>query len=411
MSVKVAIFAIGSELLEGSIVDTNSAWLGSKLTKAGFDVEQVRLIPDNRDMIIDIFREAFDKYDIILTTGGLGPTFDDLTAETVAEAVGVGTEINETAKEHMIKRLSRYNVTIKESHMRQAMLPAGCRLFPNERGTALGFACEKGRSILISMPGVPYEMYLMFDEHIMPFLLSRFEMKQRHSVDVRIGGLPESDVDDALREFGFPDGMECIINVAKGEILVKLRGFDEPVLQEYAEKVRARFEKNFIGYGDENLARLVVRLLKEKGMTLAAAESCTGGLIGKEITDISGSSSVFMGGIIAYSNDVKTRILRVPQNILDSHGAVSEECAKAMAVGAANVIRTRCAVSVTGVAGPDGGSEEKPVGTVCFGYCVDREVVTKKYHFPGDREAVRIRAMKTALRELADMIKAYQPLP
>lgn len=409
MSVKCAIFAIGSELLEGSIVDTNSAWLGSRLTKAGFDVDQVRLIPDNREMIVSIFREAMSEYDVILTTGGLGPTFDDLTAETVAESVGVETEMNETAKDHMVNRLKSRNISIKDSHLRQAMLPKGCLLFPNNRGTAMGFCTEKGKSMIISMPGVPYEMYLMFEEHVLPFLLSRFEMKQRHSVDIRIGTLPESDVDDALREFGFPDGMECIINVAKGEIIVKLRGFDKSVIDSYADRVKDRFADKFIGFGTDNIAAVLLRLLKEKGLTLATAESCTGGLIGKELTDISGSSSVYMGGIIAYSNEVKMRILRVPENVLVQHGAVSEECAKAMAVGAANQLRTKCSVSVTGVAGPDGGTEEKPVGTVCIGYCVGNNVVTKKYLFPGDREAIRARTMKTALFELSEMVRKYQP--
>lgn len=403
--IKCAILAIGSELLEGSIVDTNSAWIGSRLVKAGFDVEQVRLIPDNKEMIIKIMREALEQYDAVFTTGGLGPTFDDLTAETVAEAVGVKTEMNETAKAHIIKRLSKINLQIRESHLNQARLPEKCMLFDNKRGSALGFGVEKNGCVMISMPGVPYEMYLMFEDEVMPYLRQRFSMQERYSIDVRIGGLPESDVDDALREFGFPDGLECIINVAKGEILVKLRGFDKDVVEQYAEKVRARFEKDFVGFGQDNLAVMTLRLLREKGMTLATAESCTGGLIGKEITDISGSSDVYMGGIISYSNDVKMRLLRVPEHILVEHGAVSEECARAMVVGAANQLKTRCAVSVTGIAGPDGGTEEKPVGTVCIGLCVDKVVVTKKFNFSGDRDAIRIRTMKAALMELIKLVK------
>ena len=405
--VRCAIFAVGSELLEGSIVDTNSAWLGSRLVKAGFDVEQVRLIPDNKEMIVSVFRQALEEYDCVFTTGGLGPTFDDLTAETVAEAAGVETEMNETAKTHMINRLQERGVNIKDSHLRQAMLPKGCLLFPNGRGTALGFGMEKSGHIIISMPGVPYEMYLMFEEHVMPFLRERFEMRERHSIDIRIGSLPESEVDDVLREFGFPEGMECIINVAKGEILVKLRGFDEATLKEYAERVRGRFSDNFIGYGSDNIATALLRSLREKGLTLSVAESCTGGMIGKEITDIAGSSDVFMGGVISYSNDVKMRVLRVPENILINHGAVSEECARAMAVGVANQLRTSCSVAVTGVAGPGGGTDEKPVGTVCIGWCVGREVVTKKYNFAGDRDAIRIRSMKTALIELNNLLKKY----
>lgn len=403
--IKCAIFAIGSELLEGSIVDTNSAWIGSRLVKAGFDVEQVRLIPDNKEMIVKIFREAIGHYDAIFTTGGLGPTFDDLTADTVAEAVGVKTVINEKAKEHVLSRLSKLNIQLRDTHLNQARLPEGCMLFDNNRGSALGFGVEKDGTVMISMPGVPYEMYLMFEEQVMPFLRQRFSMRERFVIDVRIGGLPESDVDEALREFGFPDGMECIINVAKGEILVKLRGFDKAVVEEYAERVRKRFEKDFVGFGQDNLPAVLLRLLREKGMTLATAESCTGGLIGKSITDIAGSSDVYMGGIISYSNDVKMRLLRVPEHILVEHGAVSEECARAMVVGAANQLKTRCAVSVTGIAGPDGGTAEKPVGTVCIGLCVDKTVVTKKFQFSGDRDAIRIRTMKAALFELINLVK------
>jgi nicotinamide-nucleotide amidase len=403
--VKVAVFAIGSELLEGSIVDTNSAWLGARLTKAGFDVTDVRLIPDKKDTIVSTLKYGLENFDVVLTTGGLGPTFDDLTAETVAEAAGVQVQMCEEAKAHMIKWLSRRNVTIKPSHERQAMLPAGCILFPNNAGTAMGFGMDKGSSVVISMPGVPYEMHKMFEEHVMPFLLNRFELKERISIDVRIGGLPESDVDDVVRALNIDESVECIINVSKGECLVKLRGFDRGLVESYAGSLKEAFPRHFIGFGDDGLAAVLIRTLREKGMTVSVAESCTGGMIGKELTDIAGSSDVFMGGVIAYSNDVKMRLLRVPENILIKHGAVSEETAKAMAVGAANQIRTRCSIAVTGVAGPGGGSPEKPVGTVCIGLCVDGKVTTRKHFFAGDREAIRTRTMKTALRELIDIIK------
>jgi len=403
--VKVAIYAIGSELLEGSIVDTNSAWLGAKLTKAGFDVDDIRLIPDDKDRIVSLMREGLTKYDAVLTTGGLGPTFDDLTAETVGEATGVGVAMCEQARAHMIERLSRYNVTIKQSHERQAMLPVGCKLFPNHEGTAMGFGMEMNGNVIISMPGVPYEMYKMFDNYVMPYLLERFALKERISIDVRIGGLPESDIDDVVREMNLPAEVECIINVAKGECLVKFRGFDKALIENYAEHVAKAFPDNFVGYGNDGLASVLVRMLREKGLTISVAESCTGGMIGKEITEISGASEVFMGGVISYSNDVKERILRVPKNIMVNHGAVSEETARAMAVGVANQLRTRCSISVTGVAGPNGGTEDKPVGTICLGYCIDNVVTTKRYHFSGDRDAIRTRAMKTAIREMIELLK------
>ncbi|PLX70665.1 MAG: competence/damage-inducible protein A [Denitrovibrio sp.] len=403
--VKVAIFAIGSELLEGSIVDTNSSWLGARLTKAGFNVDDVRLIPDNKERIVNILKKSLKEYDVILTTGGIGPTFDDLTAETVAEAAGKVTVMNPEARDHMIKWLNKRGVTIKESHERQALLPADCILFKNGSGTAFGFGVEAENCIIISMPGVPYEMHKMFDGYVKPYLLERFELTERFSKDVRIAGLPESDIDDVVRELNIPNGLECIINVSKGECLVKFRGFIQSIVEEYADKLAKSFPDNFVGFGNDGLAYVLLRLLREKKMTLAVAESCTGGMLGKELTEVSGSSDVFMGGIISYSNDVKERLLRVPKNIMVKHGAVSEETAKAMAIGAANQIRTSCAISITGVAGPDGGTEEKPVGTVCIGYCVNGEVTTKSFQFPGYRDAVRTRALKTALREMIELIK------
>jgi len=403
--VKAAIFAIGSELLEGSIVDTNSAWLGSKLSKTGFNIIDVRLVRDSREALVEIMTEGLSKYDVILTTGGLGPTFDDITAETVAKACGTELAMCEEAKEHMIKWLEKRGVSIKKSHERQAMLPYGCKLFPNRQGTAMGFGMEKNGSIIISMPGVPYEMKPMFENFVMPYLMEKFQLRERYSVDVRIGGLPESDVDDVIRNMNISEEVECIINVSKGECFVKFRGFDPDHIKEYAYKIKEAFPDNFVGFGKEGLAAALIRVLKEKNMTISVAESCTGGLLGKELTEVAGSSEVFMGGVIAYSNDVKERVLRVPNNILVKYGAVSEETAKAMAIGAANIIRTRCSISVTGVAGPDGGTEEKPVGTVCIGYCINGEAVTKKYEFPGDREAVRMRTVNTALREMREMIR------
>ncbi|PLX66936.1 MAG: competence/damage-inducible protein A [Denitrovibrio sp.] len=403
--VKVGILAIGSELLEGSIVDTNSAWLGSKLTKAGFNVDDVRLIPDDREKIVTTMKEALEKYDIVLTTGGLGPTFDDITAEAMAEATGVELEMCEEARQHMIKRLQKYGVTIKESHERQALLPKGCLIFPNVSGTAMGFAMEQNGNVIASMPGVPYEMYNMFDNHVLPFLLERHSLKERISIDVRIGGLPESDIDDVVIDMNLPEEVECIINVAKGECLVKFRGFDKAQIEKCAEHVAKAFPKNFVGYGDDGLASVLIRLLKEKKMTISVAESCTGVMIGKELTEISGSSEVFMGGIISYSNEAKERLLRVPHNIMVLYGAVSVETAKAMAVGVANQLRTQCSIAVTGIAGPGGGTEEKPVGTICLAYSVNNEVTTKKYEYMGDRDAIRTRAMKTALREMIDLLK------
>ncbi len=403
--VTAAVFAIGSELLEGSIVDTNSAWIGSHLVKHGINVEDTRLIPDNMDRMAELFVEAAEKYDLIITTGGLGPTFDDLTAEVVSRVSGRDYTLNKEQLEHIRKRLLKFGIQLKENHYHQAKLPDGCKTFFNRMGTAFGFSVPCGNSRIISMPGIPFEMKPMFEEQVLPWLHELFPLRERFIRDLRIAGKPESEVDDVIRELGIPEGIECIINVGKGDILVKVRGFDEAAVHRFAEAVRKPFENNFIGYGDETFPVRLVRMLKEKGYSIGFAESCTGGMMGAEITSVSGSSAVFSGSVVSYSNDVKTNVLGVPADVIESHGAVSAECAAAMAEGAKKLLGTDCAAAVTGIAGPDGGTDEKPVGTVFIAVNVNGKTEVKGYGFNGDRPAVRERTVKTAFAWLIDLLK------
>jgi nicotinamide-nucleotide amidase len=403
--IKAAIFAIGSELLEGSIVDTNSAWIGSRLVKWGINVEEVRLLPDNIDKMVASFIEAVEKYDLIVTTGGLGPTFDDLTAEVVSKVSGREYAHNEEQFQHIVKRLAKYNIVMKENHYHQAKLPEGCKTFFNSMGTAFGFAVPCGNAYIVSMPGVPFEMKPMFDDEVLPWIGELYPLRERHIRDLRIAGKPESEVDDVIRALGFPEDIDCIINVGKGDIVVKVRGFDEEKVDSYAEAIRKPFESNFIGYGDETFPVRLVRMLKEQRLTVGFAESCTGGMMGTEVTSVSGSSSVFNGSIVSYSNDIKMKVLGVPSEVLEKHGAVSAECALAMVEGALKVLGTDCAASVTGIAGPDGGTAEKPVGTVFIGISVKGRTEVQGYSFNGDRPAIRERAVKTAFAKMIDFLK------
>ncbi|WP_022851427.1 CinA family nicotinamide mononucleotide deamidase-related protein [Limisalsivibrio acetivorans] len=403
--VKTAIFAVGSELLEGSIVDTNSAWLGSNMVRFGAPSADVRLIPDNPEILHDALLEASSKYQIILTTGGLGPTFDDLTAEIVAKVAGRDYVTNETQKKHMIDRLAERGVKPKEGHFRQAMLPAGCTLFPNDNGTALGFAVELNGAVIVSMPGIPYEMKPMFLDHVIPWLKTRFDLQEIAMLDMRLAGLPESDADDIIRDLGIPEGVECILNVSRGELLIKLRGYDEDVLKSFANEIRRRLPDKFVGYGDEDLPTMLVRILKEKGMKVSFAESCTGGMLGQDLTNIAGSSEVFEGSLVTYSNNAKMSMLGVREDTLIEHGAVSAETAAEMAEGAAKALNTECSAGVTGIAGPGGGTDEKPVGTVYISIKVKDRIITTHNLFPGDRESVRIRTAKTVFREMTKMIR------
>lgn len=402
---EIAVFAIGSELLEGSIIDTNSAWLGSMLVKSGANVNRVQLLPDNKELMMEFLEGCIGRYDVVLTTGGLGPTFDDITAEIIAEATKKEFTFNKQVWDSICARLKSRGITPKESHNRQACLPKDCMLFENKRGTAPGFAVESGGTLFMSMPGIPYEMKLMFEEQMLPYIRGRYNLKERYSIDIRIAGMPESDADDIITEIGIPDGVECIINVGKGELFIKLRSFDKVIAEEFAKAVVKASGNKFIGYGGDSLPVVVLRKLREKGLTLSVAESCTGGLIGGALTSVSGSSDIFFGGIISYSNEMKMNVLNVPEKVLIDHGAVSKECVSAMLDGACKVSGSDCSIAVSGVAGPDGGTKEKPVGTVVIGVKAGSRKSVKIYDFVGGREDIRERAVKTSFRDMLDIFE------
>ncbi len=399
------IFGIGAELLEGSVADTNSAFISKKLTAEGMSPQLIALLPDAKDAIAASIEAAMRQYPLVLTTGGLGPTFDDLTAEAVAHACGVRAVMFETVKEHITKRLTRLNVAVNDNHLRQALLPEGSVLFHNEHGTAYGFGVEAHGSIVISMPGVPYEMHAMFTGGVLPYLRDRFTLKAPFRIDLRFGNVAESDVDVVIRRLGIPDGVTCIINVSMGEVVVKIRDDGAHGGGQFAEKIKEELAYCYLGRNDEGPAVAAVKLLKEGGFTLSVAESCTGGLLGAAVTSVAGASDVFVGGVISYDNKVKSGQLGVPEEILRKYGAVSEECARAMAGGIKKLLLTDCAISVTGIAGPSGGTAEKPVGTVYIAVSCGETIECRRFLFSGGRDAVRERAVKSALAMLVKVVR------
>jgi nicotinamide-nucleotide amidase len=403
--VNCSIFAIGNELLEGSIVDTNSSYIARALSALGVSVRRVSMLRDNIDEIVDAFRIAEKDSQIILTTGGLGPTFDDLTAEASAKAFGCELVLNETALSHIIGMLTKRGVHIKESHKRQAMLPENCLLFENKVGTALGFGVKTKNGFCISLPGIPYEMKYIFDNFVLKFIKENFSLKEIFREDLKFKGLPESDVDEVIREADIPEGVDCIINVSKGEIIVRLRSFSREKLDYVKMQIIEKLKDNFFGFERDSLESVLLNKLKEKGLSIATAESCTGGLIAKKLTDIPGSSSAFVGSVVAYSNEVKAKLLGVSLEILERFGAVSVECAQEMLTGLDKLFGADIGVAVTGVAGPDGGTKEKPVGLVYIGVNYKGKCEVKRFEFNGDRETVRERSAKTALSMAIDMIK------
>jgi len=398
MSVKAAILAIGNEILEGSIVDSNSSFLASNISRLGVDVISVQAVPDDFNEIVKAFDYYMKTSDFVLTTGGLGPTFDDLTAEAAAHVIGKKTVFNEEVFAHIRKKLTSRNVAIKESHKRQAMLPDGCDIYNNPVGTAYGFSIKKHGAYLFAMPGIPYEMEAIFKMHIFPFIKEKFKLNEYFSEEMVFSGIPESDVDDAMNEIGIPSDVKCIINVSKGDIIVRLRSWKNDSLLVFSNSLREKLEKNFVGYGRSGVESRLFSALKERGLTLATAESCTGGLIAKKMTDISGSSDVFLGTIVSYSNDMKEKLLGIKKADLENHGAVSSETAESMAENIRNITGADIGIGVTGIAGPSGGSPEKPVGTVYIAVSIKDKVKIEHFVFTGDRDTVRERTAKRAIK-------------
>lgn len=399
------ILSIGSELLEGSVIDSNSAFIANNLTRFGASVELIRMVKDDKDTIVSLFQKYSKKFDVILTTGGLGPTFDDITAECLALSAGVCLELNEKAYKHMASCLERAGVTIREEHKHQSMLPKSCRLFNNNVGTAMGFSLKVNNADIICMPGVPAEMKDMFIKEILPFIAEKYSLKEQAYIDLHFLSIPESDIDVFIRSLNIPDKVQCIINAGKGQVVVKLRGADKELVESYALKIEQAFPENFIGRGDIMPAEYLVNLLKSKGKTISFAESCTGGMLAEYITDVSGSSSVFYGGVVSYDNSIKENVLHVSADILKSVGAVSNECAKAMAEGVIKLMNTDYAISITGIAGPTGATKDKPLGLVYIGITDGKNTKVYKNIFNGSRQQVRLRSVNKAMQLVINYIK------
>ena len=403
--IKTCILSIGSELLEGSVLDTNAFFLSKNLSDMGLRPACVRQVIDDKDTIINVIKEAALDYDIIFTTGGLGPTFDDLTSECVAIAANVNWERNVIAFEHMKETLAKVGVALNKNHYRQANLPKGAELFHNYSGTALGFGIKVMNAFIISMPGVPSEMKTMFLKSVTPFLEQNYLFQKPYKKEIHFANIPESEVDKKIMGIGIPDNVQCIINAGSGTVVVKLRGQNKTEIDKISENIAAAFPNNHIG--DSLLPEALFNLLKTKNKTISFAESCTGGLISKLITDIDGSSAVFIGGVVSYANYLKEQVLNVDKNALETDGAVSETTALQMAKGILDLSGSDYAVSVTGIAGPGGATPTKPVGTVYIAVVSKHKEYIKRFHFRGNRDDIRVRSAAAALYLAFAFINGY----
>ena len=403
-ALRCEILSTGDEVLTGMIADTNAAYLADRMGALGLPVSRHTTVGDDRVALDEVFRALGDRADIVLCTGGLGPTVDDLTTEIAAQVLGTTLALHEPSLAHMEGLWRARGRVMPENNKRQAMLPAPAEVLPNPIGTAPGFTVKIGRAHFFFMPGVPREMKRMFEEQVISRLERLRPEPTRFQVRVfRSFGLTESGADRLLSglEDRFPE-VKLGFRAHFPEIQVKLtlEGKHAAVLDERLDAasadVRARLGAHLFSESAA-MEEVVGEALRRSGATVATAESCTGGLVAQMISAVPGSSDYFDRGLVTYSNQAKMELLGVSEETLREHGAVSEPCARAMAEGARARARTTYALSVTGIAGPGGGTADKPVGLVYVALAMPEKTVVRRIHWPGQREQVRAISAMVAL--------------
>ncbi|MEW5921421.1 MAG: competence/damage-inducible protein A [Bacillota bacterium] len=406
------IIAVGTELLMGQIVNTNGAEMARDLAGLGIGVYYQTVVGDNEERLAEVFSLALKRADLIICSGGLGPTTDDITRETVARVLGLPLEQNEFWVKKLYEYFERVGRPLIQSNLRQAMLPRGGRLLPNDRGTAPGIFLEHEQRIFVLLPGPPGELLPMFRRQVIPLLRERLEQVEDLAVlqskVLRVSGLGESLIAERIKDVLDKQDNPTIAPLARGGREVHLRltaragtaAEAARLLEDKAEEIRRILGDYIYGEDEEGLEHSVARLLWQKKMTIAVAESCSGGLLSHRLTDVPGSSLYMMAGLITYSNAAKADILGVDPQLIARRGAVSNGVALQMACGARRVGRAHIGIGITGIAGPDGGTAEKPVGLTYialvdggFDYCRD-------FHFWGSRQEIKERAAQTALHLL-----------
>lgn len=411
---KVSIIAIGDELLIGQVVDTNSGTIAREINPDGWAIESIRVVADAADQIEHAVRQALSETDIVLTTGGLGPTKDDITKETLRKIFGGEMILNKAVEKNVLEVMRKRGLQINALTAAQAYVPSSCKVIQNRVGTAPLMWFEKDGKVLVSMPGVPFEMEEMFHTDIFPMLKQRFPETESicHRTFV-VAGYSESKLATILEKFEqeMPGNIHLAYLPKPGVVRLRLTGHDidssrlSATMDALSDKLDSILGKNLICKGDKTPAEILGSLLKDKSLSVATAESCTGGNIAHEITQIAGSSSYYKGSVVAYANETKINFLGVDAETLEKEGAVSEPVVRQMAEGVAKRLSTDCAIATSGIAGPSGGTPEKPVGTVWIAATYSGKTVAKLFKFAGNRNRVINHATTMAELMLIEMIK------
>ncbi|MCY1722388.1 competence/damage-inducible protein A [Prolixibacteraceae bacterium Z1-6] len=410
---KAEIITIGDEILIGQIVDTNSAWIGEQFNLNGIEIYQITSVHDDHDHILEAIKNAEKNVDLVIITGGLGPTKDDITKHALCEYFNTQLVLHQPTLDAIIKRFYKRGIDMNKLNRDQAMLPENCTILTNKLGTAPGMWFEKNDTIFVSMPGVPFEMKYLVEFELLPKLRATGKTKAIFHKTVLTQGVPESMLADKLEtwEDALPEHIKLAYLPNPMLVRLRLSAMDNDVeklkteVEKEIEKLQQIIPESIFGYDSETLSEVIGRMLAQKNKKLAVAESCTGGYISHLITSVAGCSEYYNGSVTAYSNQIKEKVLGVSAELLKQFGAVSEQVATEMVEGVKRVMNADYAIATTGIAGPTGGTEEKPVGTVWIAVSGPNKTWVKKFIFVGDhRERNIVRSSQTALQILRRMV-------
>ena len=403
----VEIITIGDEIVNGLKIDTNSAFIAQRVTGTGFNVKYISSVGDNLAEMEEALRLALKRVPLVITTGGLGPTDDDLTKRAIVKVFKRNLIFHDDILEQIKARFAARGMDMPPAVQNQALLPQGAVFFPNRHGSAVGICISEQGRIFISLPGVPMEMKQILTDEVLPYLAGLHLKQAISSVILRTTGIGESRLAELIKpDMKLRPGVKLAYLPAHGSVSLRVMATDESRIEanekalELVRHLEKAVGKYIFGRDDDTLESVVGQLLRDNDKTLSVAESCTGGQLGMTITAVPGSSAYFIGGCLAYADQVKTAQLEVPVSIIENHGAVSEECAVAMANGCRKLFNTDYALSITGIAGPDGGTDEKPIGTTYIGLASTHTTSAGLYRFGRDRAVNRTRAVCAALELL-----------
>ena len=396
---------IGDELLIGQVVNTNASWMASELEKNNIHVARIVTIADDFNDITKTLSDALVHAEVVIMTGGLGPTKDDITKTALCDYFDMQLVMHEPSLANVTDFFTKRGLQISAINQMQGLVPDGCEPLLNKVGTAPGMWFERDGKIVVSLPGVPFEMQWLMSEYVLPKLQQRLGTEAILHKTVLTCGIGESFLADTIEawELALPTNFRLAYLPEAGKVRLRLsaHGDDKLLLQQQMDEQLAKLipliDTYIYGYDDETFASVIGKLLIERGAILATAESCTGGQLGHRITEVAGASAYYLGGVVAYSNDIKEQLLGVHTDTLTQYGAVSAQTAEAMAIGCRKLFQTDYAIATTGISGPTGGTEEKPLGTVWIAIASEKEVVSKKYVFRTTRAQHQERTVNQAL--------------